>query len=56
LYVVVATPTSKPIAKPKIQVGVPTGNVLNTAVKVEVNDVSPGVKRKLDEDDYDMLG
>jgi hypothetical protein len=34
---------------------VPTGNVLNTAIKVEVNDVSSGVKRKLDEEEYDML-
>ncbi|PNF14588.1 Transcription initiation factor TFIID subunit 9 [Cryptotermes secundus] len=49
-----ATPASKPIAKPKIQVSAPTGNVLNTPMKVEVNDVSSGLKRKLDEE-YDML-
>jgi hypothetical protein len=55
LYVFAATTASKPIAKPKIQVAVPTGNVLNTAMKVEINDVSPGVKRKLDEEEYDML-
>jgi hypothetical protein len=34
---------------------VSTGNVLNTPIKVEVNDVSPGVKRKQEDEDYDML-
>jgi hypothetical protein len=55
LYVVAAAPASKPIAKPKIHMAVSTGNVINTAIKVEVNDVSSGMKRKQDEEDYDML-
>jgi hypothetical protein len=55
LYAVAATQASKPIAKPKIQVAVSTGNVINTGIKVEVNDVSSGMKRKHDEEDYDML-
>jgi hypothetical protein len=54
LYVA-AAPASKPIVKPKIHMAVSAGNVLNTAIKVEVNDVSSGVKRKQDEEDYDML-
>jgi hypothetical protein len=52
---VVATPTSKPVVKPKIQVAVSGANVANTTVKVEPNDVPSGVKRKRDDDDYDAL-
>jgi hypothetical protein len=55
LCVVPATPASKPIGKPKIQMSVSTGNIPNTAIKVEANDVSLGLKRKRDEEDYDML-
>jgi hypothetical protein len=55
VHVVAATPASKPITKPKIQVAVSTGNVPNTAIKVEANDISSGVKRKREEEDYDLL-
>lgn len=55
LYVVIATPTSKPVVKPKIQVAVSTANVANTPVKVEANDLPSGVKRKREDEDYDAL-
>lgn len=50
-----ATPTSKPVVKPKIQVAVSAANVANTPIKVEVNDLPSGVKRKREEEDYDAL-
>jgi hypothetical protein len=36
-------------------VAVSAGNVPNTAIKVEANDIPSGVKRKREEEDYDML-
>jgi hypothetical protein len=36
-------------------VAVSTGNVPNAAVKVEANDLPSGVKRKREDEDYDML-
>ncbi|XP_021939135.1 transcription initiation factor TFIID subunit 9 [Zootermopsis nevadensis] len=50
-----ATPTSKPITKPKFQMAMSTGNAPNAAIKVEANDFPSGMKRKRDEEDYDLL-
>jgi len=36
-------------------VAVSTANVANTPVKVEANDLSSGVKRKREDEDYDAL-
>jgi hypothetical protein len=55
VHVVAATPPSKPVTKSKIQVAVSTGNVSNAAIMVEANDVPSGVKRKREEEDYDLL-
>ncbi|XP_069701809.1 transcription initiation factor TFIID subunit 9 [Periplaneta americana] len=49
------TAAPKSITKPKIQVAAPLGNTPNSAIKVETNDVSASMKRKRDDEDYDIL-
>ena len=47
------TPTPKPLAKPKIQMTMAPGSTPAT-IKVE-NDLSSSIKRKREDDDYDLL-
>ncbi|KAJ9586977.1 hypothetical protein L9F63_019429, partial [Diploptera punctata] len=47
-------PASKAVAKPKIQMTMPPGNNPTPTIKIE-NDLSSSLKRKREEDDYDIL-